>query len=478
MTPAPMGTGMYIRFDPNKIVLPPIFGGPLPPHQLRASQESLKRKRPWEDQGSSSGFHKFEEAYKEATENEEALVAKRTGISSSRNHVKKPRVARGNSEALKTTSLLSFADKNELIEALRECFKQSPDVDFAGSYRVHDPGVSHKQRIQTMTHEIWKATGYRFTIKDHPRTKIGHKTRLWCSQDVSHRSKSSKAAAKPRTSTEGVALAKTRYPCRSGLLIASRDEGEPGFFLVTVRMHHHVAHEPYYDATLPPEMTQSIWETLGWRKHSPSPNVDAGEGASSDSESDEDEDPSSEEERVDLLQPLEGSTDPDLELQYPAAPPLEPEVYQQRMRRHIAMIRDFCDGLEYQLPFNDYRMLEVLESEGAQFLRLVEDCLKKEGRLKEAAEVPLDAGYEESHTTVENIELEGVLSPGADKEPEVDKETSVYPPSEDVARGGKQRGGNAKAYPLQETDDSLERIQKVSSMSKDLSISSSPGPRS
>lgn len=76
MTPAPIGTGMYIRFDPNKIVLPPIFGGPLPPYHPSSPQDSLKRKREWENQGSSSGFHKFEEALKQA-ENEEALAAKR-----------------------------------------------------------------------------------------------------------------------------------------------------------------------------------------------------------------------------------------------------------------------------------------------------------------------------------------------------------------------------------------------------------------
>jgi len=52
------------------------------------------------------------------------------------------------------------------------------------------------------------------------------------------------------------------------------------------------------------------------------------------------------------------------------------------MRHHIANIREFCDGLEYQLPFNDFRLLEVLESEGAQFLKLVHHCLEMEGRLK------------------------------------------------------------------------------------------------
>lgn len=51
------------------------------------------------------------------------------------------------------------------------------------------------------------------------------------------------------------------------------------------------------------------------------------------------------------------------------------------MRAHITNIREFCDGLEYQLQFNDYRMLDVLEREGSSFLRLVQDCLRKEGRL-------------------------------------------------------------------------------------------------
>jgi hypothetical protein len=209
-----------------------------------------------------------------------------------------------------------------------------------------------------------------------------------------------------------VALAKARYPCRSGLLIASRDEEEPDFYLITVRMHHHVAHEPYYDATLPPEMTQSIWETMGWRKNSPSPNMEAGEAASSDSDSDRD--PSSDEGSPDPPPAIEEAIDPALELAHHENPPLEPEVYQARMRRHIAMIRDFCDGLEYQLPFNDYRMLEALESEGARFLRLVEDCLEKEGRLKETESGPPEAAKEDADASHES--MEGVPAPAGDTE--------------------------------------------------------------
>ncbi|KAJ2934688.1 hypothetical protein H1R20_g2407, partial [Candolleomyces eurysporus] len=65
----------------------------------------------------------------------------------------------------------------------------------------------------------------------------------------------------------------------------------------------------------------------------------------------------------------------------PIPPPIPPDIYHQRMRAHIQNIREFCDGLDYQLQFNDTRMLEVVEREGAAFLKLVEDCLRKEGRL-------------------------------------------------------------------------------------------------
>jgi hypothetical protein len=152
-------------------------------------------------------------------------------------------------------------------------------------------------------------------------------------------------------------------------------------------MHHHEAHEPNYDVTLPPDMTQSIWESMGWGPNSIKPlNVDNGDGASdssdggSNEDSSDDEDPSQTQQGVDVEMHEEHNTVP-LTLEVPPLE-LDPDEYQRRMRRHIALIRDFCDGLEYQLPFNDYRMLEALEREGGQFLRLVEDCLGKEGRLK------------------------------------------------------------------------------------------------
>jgi len=49
------------------------------------------------------------------------------------------------------------------MQALRDSFRETPNVDFAGTYRLYEPGVTHQQRIKSLTHEIWEVTGYRFT---------------------------------------------------------------------------------------------------------------------------------------------------------------------------------------------------------------------------------------------------------------------------------------------------------------------------
>ncbi|KAG0693970.1 hypothetical protein DFH29DRAFT_815813, partial [Suillus ampliporus] len=40
---------------------------------------------------------------------------------------------------------------------------------------------------------------------------------------------------------------------------------------------------------------------------------------------------------------------------------LDTRTFQERMLTHIKNIHDFCDSLEYQIQFNDYRMLTILE---------------------------------------------------------------------------------------------------------------------
>jgi len=60
---------------------------------------------------------------------------------------------------------------------------------------------------------------------------------------------------------------------------------------------------------------------------------------------------------------------------------VEATSYHERMVENIKTIRDFCNGLDYQLQFDDRRMLETLEREGAAFLRLAKACLGRERRM-------------------------------------------------------------------------------------------------
>jgi hypothetical protein len=56
-------------------------------------------------------------------------------------------------------------------------------------------------------------------------------------------------------------------------------------------------------------------------------------------------------------------------------------TFHKCFNEHIKTIRDFCDGLEYQLQFEDHRMLDTVEPEGASFLRLAQSCLSRERRM-------------------------------------------------------------------------------------------------
>jgi hypothetical protein len=243
-------------------------------------------------------------------------------------------------------------------------------------------------------------------------------------------------------------MAKPRYPCRSRLLISSRDSNKPGVRIITVRMHHHVAHEPYIDSSLPPEVAQGIWESFGWinKSHTVGPGSLGATGQSTGlsyvatqlavpptSASAVEREDREDTERVSVDEetyndsngsepPMDSLPLPPIEpslkekQQYAQqkdsppissptsgtvpAPVLDPDKYHRRMRAHITNIRDFCDGLEYQLQFNDTRMLQVVETEGASFLRLVEDCLRKEGRLATTeASLLSDHGSPESAVT-------------------------------------------------------------------------------
>ncbi|KAF5341368.1 hypothetical protein D9758_012285 [Tetrapyrgos nigripes] len=355
-----------------------------------------------------------------------------------------------------------YGSSTEMMAALAACFKPGGESSFSGTYTIaNDPPISDKYRIQLVSNDIWRATGYRFTVKDHPPMKDGHKTRLWCSQDSQRKSK---PHSKARLAASGEYMAKTRYPCRSRLLISSRDCGLSGHRMITIRMYHHVCHEPYYDPSVPLTTLQAVWGMSRWPTFLPpaavqptyppvnpytssyfntsSQQVSAStaaaapvedwesgsegveSGAEGDSEMEDEPSVALPPPSVPLTsktpaplsvrqilppsapsRPSSSSSQPTLHtiprfpvpaaaLATPAAPAPPPsrsganhesqtENFQRAMRQHIRNMREFCDGLEYQVQFNDFRMLEELETQGASFLRYVRTCLIREGRLTE-----------------------------------------------------------------------------------------------
>ena len=58
----------------------------------------------------------------------------------------------------------------------------------------------------------------------------------------------------------------------------------------------------------------------------------------------------------------------------------EKKTTQEKMEDYIRTIQDFCDGLEFQVKFQDHRFLNTMEREGAGFLKFAQDCLSRERR--------------------------------------------------------------------------------------------------
>jgi hypothetical protein len=57
-----------------------------------------------------------------------------------------------------------YGSSTETMTALATCFKPGGESSFSGTYTVaNDPPISDKYRIQLVSNDIWRATGYRFT---------------------------------------------------------------------------------------------------------------------------------------------------------------------------------------------------------------------------------------------------------------------------------------------------------------------------
>lgn len=63
-------------------------------------------------------------------------------------------------------------------------------------------------------------------------------------------------------------------------------------------------------------------------------------------------------------------------------------TFEEAMEGEIKMITEFAKGLQYQVQFRDRRMLDLLQREGASFLRLARACLHKEKRMRRGGATP------------------------------------------------------------------------------------------
>src|SRR5437016_4583058 len=69
--------------------------------------------------------------------------------------------------------MATFPSCQRLLEALRYSIAHDERVDFAGRCEfIDDSLIPPKERVQMITHEIWKISGYRFTYGvKHERSK-------------------------------------------------------------------------------------------------------------------------------------------------------------------------------------------------------------------------------------------------------------------------------------------------------------------
>ncbi|KAL1667561.1 hypothetical protein GGF50DRAFT_48332 [Schizophyllum commune] len=384
-----------------------------------------------------------------------------------------------------------FKDTPDLIAALRAKFDSEDSIDFSGCFFVQDGPGNDRNRVKAVIDEIWRATGYKFTIKDHPQLKDGFKTRLWCAQDEIQRARKHNGSLEPRVNSAGEVLGKTRYPCKSSLQVTCREGYAPNERQVTVRIHHHFKHPPfteqlppeapsmlvaaqpqapvYYIPTMapqfayyqvpqggangqappvppvppptsnapPPPEPQQMPDPPTSAHGPPTSHPPATQPSASRPPVPPPSHPSSASHTSSASHPPVAQPNPvhptrvhpslTQPQHYPPVPPPEPsparpppsqqaqaqaqpppstqpapapaplplpphpafshtpvalpphlQAYRTRMLSLITTMRDFCGGLEYQLQFNDFRMLEQLETEGASFFRFMEACLQRE----------------------------------------------------------------------------------------------------
>ncbi|KAJ7226691.1 hypothetical protein GGX14DRAFT_626752 [Mycena pura] len=97
-----------------------------------------------------------------------------------------------------------FASSELLFTFLQRLAKRADAAFlFRGSFTIpfdREP-LQPKERVALIAQEVWRSTGYRFTVDEHKGLKTGHKTSLFCSQDLLTKKApkpSQRPSAKPR----------------------------------------------------------------------------------------------------------------------------------------------------------------------------------------------------------------------------------------------------------------------------------------
>lgn len=105
-------------------------------------------------------------------------------------------------------------------------------------------------------------THYYHRVKDNPKIKTGHKTRLWCCQDECRKKKAKPSQNPDVTLRDNVGI--QRFNCRSKLIVTCVRGPSPGTRVVTIRMEHHEKHKQYFDVEMPPGAVDIIRDNLEW----------------------------------------------------------------------------------------------------------------------------------------------------------------------------------------------------------------------
>ncbi|KAH9032961.1 hypothetical protein EDB85DRAFT_1890400 [Lactarius pseudohatsudake] len=167
-------------------------------------------------------------------------------------------------EPSKENTPIQFKDKNAIMKKLKNIFRSTDRVFFHGSYDLPaDPLITNKAQVQATAHDIWKATGYRFTVRDNLPLKNGHKTRHWCCQDE-HGKQVARLSQKEGAKHQDT-VGMHRYSCKSKLNISCRaNPKSEETYTITIWLEHHSRHTPYYDVAMPPEAAAMIRESIEW----------------------------------------------------------------------------------------------------------------------------------------------------------------------------------------------------------------------